>query len=619
MAEVFSSPFAHVLHTNYAASPSETLAIQRFLVSPRAELSALGDEICRIQKLLDELMLRRTSLETHVHAHLALVSPFRRLPRELISEIFVRCLPEDRNPTRSLIEAPLLLTVISKELRDIALSTPQLWTALHVFLPTSSLNSPMGADDLEDIIQRRTEGVETWFTRSRSLPLSISVHLSGFGRLGGSVGDFYIAFLKTIVSSSRRWKHIELHLSPFFVDILNTLVDSLKPEDVPWLKSVEIFYDNGTANRRPSAGVYPSYTSSKDPMLPLRDLIVRAPSLQSFAVHHHSQSLHQLQLPWSNLTDLTMKSRCDSSRLTLDQTINILASSPNLLTCTLGVLLTSTDTGLHLPNIVLNSLQALSLYFTISDDDIPASDVEHRFHCLFNIICAPHLARFAFIAEGFEFRRGIDCIPFKPLLKQSGCKLEELYLSFPLKSQHLLVECLQSLPTITHLRLESCAPSQNRYDPEFDPTAAVQILDDVLIGHLTISPDADASPLCPRLEKLVLPECKHVTEKALISFAQSRSRGASRRSSADDRVALLKLLDVRFSRNGSEDLTDNDGVAPDSEFRPSIEGLRDEGTIVNWKYPVRETSHIPDSPWGGQHKEPYLGWNPEILSEYIRN
>jgi len=280
----------------------------------------------------------------------------------------------------------------------------------------------------------------------------------------------------------------------------------------------------------------------------------------------------------------------------------------------LGVLLTSIDSGVQLPDIALNSLYAFSLYFTLPDDDLPASDVENRFHRLFSVIRAPLLARFAFIARGLEFRRGIDCIPFKPLLKRSGCKLEELYLSFPLKSQQLLLECLRSLPTITHLCLESCTPTPNRFDPEFDSTAT-QILDDVLIGHLTVSDDADASPLCPRLRKLVLPECRDVSEKALVSFVQSRSKGAC--SSTSDRVACLKLLDVRFSRE--EHLRENGCVFGEAEFRPLIERLRSEGTIVSWKYPVRETSHIPDSPWGGQPKEPYLGWNPEILSQYIRD
>ncbi|KIK62711.1 hypothetical protein GYMLUDRAFT_164176, partial [Collybiopsis luxurians FD-317 M1] len=180
MSEPFSSPFSHVLRTNYAASFTETQAIHTLLAAPSEELSRLAGEISRVRKTLEELTSRYDHLKTHVDAHLALISPLRRLPREIISEIFVQCLPTDRNPTRSLTEAPLLLTVLSKGLREIALSTPQLWNALHVFLPNTSFNSPIGIDELEPLIRRRKEGVEAWFQRSRCLPLSISVYLSGY-------------------------------------------------------------------------------------------------------------------------------------------------------------------------------------------------------------------------------------------------------------------------------------------------------------------------------------------------------------------------------------------------------------------------------------------------------
>ncbi|KAJ3766556.1 hypothetical protein FB446DRAFT_382109 [Lentinula raphanica] len=609
MSEAFPSPFSHLLHTNYAASADETRAIRQLIHSPRQELSMLTEDIDRVQETLNKLVHRQTLLKTHVDAHLALISPFRRLPREIISEIFIQCLPTDRNSTRSLTEAPLLLTMISKDLRELALSIPQLWTNIHVFLPHCSLNGQMDVDQMEELVQRRREGVERWLTRSGCLPLSISVHLSGYGRLTGSDSASYISFLECIVSFAPRWQRIQLHLSPFFVNLLNTLVNDLKPEDVPWLESVEIFYNSGAENGRASAGVYPSYTSHQKPLLPLSDLIVRAPSLQSFAVHHHSQNLHQLQLPWSNLTDLTMQSRRGDSRLTIDQTLHVLASSPNLSTCTLGVMLTSNDTGFQVPDdIPLNSLRALSLYFSLppgAEDDIPASEVENRFYTLFSIIRAPLLTKLAFIAKGFEFRRGLDYIPFKPLLKRSGCKLEELYLSCPFTSQTLLLDCLRALPTVASIFLESCSPVSSN---------CIQIMDDSFFGHLTVSED-DPTPVCPQLEKIVLSECKHVSEEALLAFAQSRSDGLSRRATGE--ITRLRLLDARFPRARPEYSTDSE-----KHISSKIEQLHSEGVVVKWKYLVPEVpaiAQIPDSPWEGLPTSPYTGWNPEYLSRHIRD
>ncbi|KAF5372813.1 hypothetical protein D9757_011104 [Collybiopsis confluens] len=614
MSEMFSSPFSHVLHTNYVASSTETQAIHDLLASPTQELSRLAGEISLLQKALETLTARSEGLKSHVDAHLALISPFRRLPAEIISEIFIRCLPTDRNPTRSMTEAPLLLTVISKSLREIALSTPQLWNALHVFLPNSSFSNSVGMEELEPLIERRREGLEAWFKRSRCLPLSISVYLSGYGRLAGSVSDSYVDFLKSIISFSNRWKRIQLHLSPFFVDMLNALVADLSPEDIPMLESLDVFYDSNTDNRRQgAAAVYLPPSGSRKPQLPLHGLISNAPSLHSFAVHHHSHSMDHLQLPWKNLTSLTMKSDRDSSRLTVDQTLHLLANSPNLSTCTLGVLLTSSAPGLDIPDISLSSLGALSLYFTLPSGDLPFPEVENQLFSIFSVIRAPILSRFAFITQGFDLGRAFGSIPFAPLLESSTCDIEELYLSFPLKSQDILVECLRTLPSITHLYLESCMPSHNRFLLN-DKSSVAQILDDAFMGHLSIG-EGNLAPLCPRLEKLVLPDCKYVSEEALLAFAHSRAH-----SRDDPEVSRLKLLDVHFTCDRSESLANSerpDRDAADSRLTGQLGILRGKGIFVSWNYPVRDVPHIPDSPWEGLTESAYPGWRPELLSSPI--
>ncbi|KAF9063795.1 hypothetical protein BDP27DRAFT_215402 [Rhodocollybia butyracea] len=471
------------------------------------------------------------------------------------------------------------------------------------------------------------------------LLLSMSIHMSGYGRLSGSISDAYLSLLESIVFFSRRWKDIQLHLSPFFVGLLNSLVEDLEPEDVPWLKSVEIFLEPST-QRRLSSAVYPSSSyresnSNGKPLLPFRDLIRLAPSLQSFAVHQHFQPLHQLQLPWANLTDLTFKSPCDSSRLTVPQTLSILANSPNLSSCTLGVLLTPVDPASTTDMIQLNSLRALSLHFTLPNDDLPVGEVEHRFNNLFSVIRAPGLTRLAFIARAFDFRRGIGCIPFMPLLEGSAPSppLEELYLSAPLKSQSILISCLHSLSALTHLCLDPCTMMQNRFDPECK-IVPVPIVDDVLVQRLTVglalsNADTDAettpSPLCPRLEKLVLPSCRHASEEALLAFARSRTSAAlalARSSSISTRsqVVPLRYLDVSFARSNEKQTQDSSSLASatrprsstmfvsspspsfiSSRILSSIADLGREGVLVSWRHPVQGSPapYVADSAWEG--------------------
>jgi hypothetical protein len=108
------SPFAQHLNTNYAPSDAEVASIQSHLIPHILEVSHLE----KVQEYID--------------AHKALLSPARHLPPDVLQEIFLACLPTDRNAAMSATEAPLLLTCICSAWRALALSTPALWTSLHL-------------------------------------------------------------------------------------------------------------------------------------------------------------------------------------------------------------------------------------------------------------------------------------------------------------------------------------------------------------------------------------------------------------------------------------------------------------------------------------------------------
>ncbi|KAF8210556.1 hypothetical protein K438DRAFT_1570262, partial [Mycena galopus ATCC 62051] len=56
----------------------------------------------------------------------ALISSIRRLPLQVIQEIFIACLPTHRNCVMSASEAPIQLGRICSSWRALAFSTPQL-------------------------------------------------------------------------------------------------------------------------------------------------------------------------------------------------------------------------------------------------------------------------------------------------------------------------------------------------------------------------------------------------------------------------------------------------------------------------------------------------------------
>ncbi|KAJ7747762.1 hypothetical protein B0H16DRAFT_1461854 [Mycena metata] len=98
------------------------------------------------------------------------VYPVLTLPTEITSEIFVWCLPptlpeldsESKNGPQSALP-PLLFLWVCREWRAIALSTPRLWTYLHLNLGEEMLES-----EVETLIN-------DWFCRAGSCPLTFSV------------------------------------------------------------------------------------------------------------------------------------------------------------------------------------------------------------------------------------------------------------------------------------------------------------------------------------------------------------------------------------------------------------------------------------------------------------
>ncbi|KAG1786554.1 uncharacterized protein HD556DRAFT_1414788 [Suillus plorans] len=64
--------------------------------------------------------------------HKRLISPIWHLPTEVLSHIFVHCLPEDKYLSPASKLAPVLLTRICRRWREIAVGTPSLWDRLGV-------------------------------------------------------------------------------------------------------------------------------------------------------------------------------------------------------------------------------------------------------------------------------------------------------------------------------------------------------------------------------------------------------------------------------------------------------------------------------------------------------
>ncbi|KAF7375481.1 F-box domain-containing protein [Mycena sanguinolenta] len=149
----------------------------------RARIVTLDSEIERQKNLLEKLENDRILTLRQLNAAL---DPVARLPLEISSEIFLQSL------TWGAQHAPTLLLKICSAWADIALTTPALWTSVHIHFPCD--------DDVAKVLP-------IWFERTRGRPLSISISTCGFSynwnhrvfdvlwRHGGQLKHFEIVLL----------------------------------------------------------------------------------------------------------------------------------------------------------------------------------------------------------------------------------------------------------------------------------------------------------------------------------------------------------------------------------------------------------------------------------------
>lgn len=94
---IMSSPFSDFLFTNYAPTANESQKILEFCSQPAAELAQLNGKIMELQRALEVLICKRDEFEKILDTHLALLSPMRHIPTEILQKIFVHCLHTTRN------------------------------------------------------------------------------------------------------------------------------------------------------------------------------------------------------------------------------------------------------------------------------------------------------------------------------------------------------------------------------------------------------------------------------------------------------------------------------------------------------------------------------------------
>ncbi|KAJ4470778.1 hypothetical protein J3R30DRAFT_3710658 [Lentinula aciculospora] len=277
-------PYASFLYTNYAASPTERLELNAFLFEPRQELSRLESEISHIRALLDDLLTQHNQAKAFVDAHFALTDPIRRLPTGTLVEIF----------------ASLLLTMVCRGWRDIAINLPPIWSSLQIYAKSRTM------------LERWQQGISGWIARAGALPLVVSLSFQGIGM---AFGERISSFMQTLMKFSPRLKEVVLNLDAE----LFPLLESVSPQSFPLLENFSISV--------PRSNFLIQFT--KIPFI--RNLAAGMPMLQKLSINGFSEGQHfRSTLKWTNITELVLESTHHSTGLPLEHILGILAQTIKL-------------------------------------------------------------------------------------------------------------------------------------------------------------------------------------------------------------------------------------------------------------------------------------------------
>ncbi|EDR05815.1 uncharacterized protein LACBIDRAFT_329425 [Laccaria bicolor S238N-H82] len=515
----FSRPeqgnIAKRLNTNYAPSDEELQEIARILVEPQGRLAGMNDEIERAQATLDALKRQRDELARLIDQYRALTSPIRRIPREILQEIFTNCIPTDHPAVMSEREAPLLIGRVCSSWRSMSQSTPELWTSIHVSIPGTTLipsrTSPADYALVSNrVAELRTAALQEWLQRSASLPVDISF-IQGEDWTHGPFNFNRNTSLKphpvvdTILSVSRRWRKLTVAAQgPGMVSLLT------QPSDLPLLETLDL--------------TFPTMEQSIVSEVPkLKCNVFRTPSLRRLSLFQSSGDCLDYPVDWANLTDLAIEGYLGEG-LRLHQAMYLLSQCPQLIRCSLEISMPEEAPHQYSP-LTLYNLRCLSIFEGV---DITS---------MFENLDLPALRE-------VEYHTSLAPNPHKKpslltLLRKSSRSVQKFTTDPKRLLMEDLIECLHFIPDVTTLTLK---PARiNKSNRWFDPT----FLDKKLL--YSFLPSA-SDTLCPKLKVLEIDSPFNFSSQDLLGFILEKQ------SDALSDITKLERIKIVFPHSRREDI-----------------------------------------------------------------
>ncbi|KAJ7101886.1 hypothetical protein C8R44DRAFT_641114, partial [Mycena epipterygia] len=125
--------YHRLLKSNEVPLDSDSTLVHSVISKAVGRLADLDNAISELRGRMKELEEERVSVSIHLAKNAAIISPLRRMPPEVLGEIFSWTLPSvgvlhERHFGVAI--SPWVLTHISSRWRAVALSTPSLWSLI---------------------------------------------------------------------------------------------------------------------------------------------------------------------------------------------------------------------------------------------------------------------------------------------------------------------------------------------------------------------------------------------------------------------------------------------------------------------------------------------------------
>ncbi|KAJ7025508.1 hypothetical protein C8F04DRAFT_1128229 [Mycena alexandri] len=452
-----------------------------------AELARYDEDIARLHAALDahRSMIKmqteaRAVLQDYSDRCASVFAPVRRLPPEILKEIFALCAPAppkffeghpsfaaEIKPGRIAQAHLLCLSQVCSNWHTTAMKTPSLWATIEVDLPLAHV----AAATLLNLMHVLSRSLE----RSAGCPLAIHVRAKHPSPL-----------LTVLARHSERWRTVDL-----FVCHRSLAALSGVKGHVPLLERLQLGGCSSLRNRM--------------------DIFETAPRLTQAVFSKFGTAPGKL--PWNQLRRVTYTNVYPP--MALDRGLATMLGSPSEGDWDIR--------NLHVSHLSLPLPELTPIHSAITRLSLQLVDSRNRDHSrevLGGILRALTLPQLRHLRLESLHRRGrrLALWPqeqFSMFASQSSCRetLQELLLIGVIITEDDLLACLSSLPTLKSLRLTDIPASATVEAEELTITNG-------LLQNLTWVPRADC--ITPRLAHIALDSLLGFSDDIMLNFVESR-------------------------------------------------------------------------------------------------